>query len=43
MEVGLQYDSPTESFYCQTPKFDDASEDHINWPLLCTLEVTLDG
>ncbi|KAL4436169.1 hypothetical protein ABPG74_018153 [Tetrahymena malaccensis] len=43
LEVGLQYDGSTESFYCQTPKFDDASEDHIEWPLLCTLEITLDG
>lgn len=42
-EVGLLYDPQTESFSCQTPKFDEQSETPIQWPQLCKLEVTLDG
>eukprot|EP00825_Cyclidium_porcatum_P046805 TRINITY_DN745_c0_g1_i2.p1 TRINITY_DN745_c0_g1~~TRINITY_DN745_c0_g1_i2.p1 ORF type:complete len:1060 (+),score=235.51 TRINITY_DN745_c0_g1_i2:76-3255(+) len=42
-EVGLLYDPQTESFSCQTPKFDEEAEVSIQWPQLCKLEVTLDG
>ncbi|EGR29393.1 rcc1 family hect domain protein, putative [Ichthyophthirius multifiliis] len=43
IEIALNYDHQTESFYCQTPKFDDISEEVIQWPLISQLEVTLDG
>lgn len=43
METSLVLDPLTESFSCQTPRFEDVSEEIIKWPLLCDLEVTLDG
>ena len=43
VEVGLNYDSSTESFNCLTPNFNEHSDDEIKWPINCLLEVTLDG
>ena len=43
IEIGLNYDHQTESFNCMTPNFEDLAEDNVQWPILCTLEVTLDG
>ena len=37
LEVGLQYDQSTESFYCNTPVFEDASDEIIEWPILANL------
>ncbi|KRW99588.1 Regulator of chromosome condensation 1/beta-lactamase-inhibitor protein II [Pseudocohnilembus persalinus] len=43
LEVPLNYDPQTESFNCQTPRFEDASDVKIEWPISCELYVTLDG
>ena len=42
-EVGLNYDSSTESYNCLTPHFNEIAEGELDWPLKCLLEVTLDG
>ncbi len=43
LEVGCSYDATTECFHCVTPKFDDAGEENILWPMHCDVELTLDG
>lgn len=43
MEVGCTFDQGTDCFHCITPKFDDACEENIDWPIKCTIELTLDG
>lgn len=42
-EVAARYESNSDCFYCVTPNFEDASEDVIDWPLECKVEITLDG
>ena len=43
MEVNCLFDPTTDCFHCHTPKFDDACEENINWPLECNIEITLNG
>ena len=43
VEVAARYESISDCFYCVTPNFEDASEDVIDWPVECSVEITLDG
>lgn len=43
MEVSCSFDPATDCFYCNTPSFEDASEENLKWPLKAQLLLTLDG
>ena len=43
LEVGLVFDPSTLSFNAITPNFTEVIESASAWPMLCELQVTLDG
>lgn len=43
VEVHCDFDPVTDCYHCFTPCFDDQSDDLLEWPVFCKVELTLDG
>jgi len=43
VEVHCDFDPVTDCYHCFTPSFDDQSDDLLEWPVFCKVELTLDG
>ena len=43
VEVNCDFDPVTDCYHCFTPNFDEQSEELLEWPVYCEVELTLDG